>query len=73
MPKTRTPAEQTKFLMVVWFLLILFVLGLGLIWVIYGRSAAFLGFLCLIGASFPIGLILIFLFGLDFLVRKTDD
>ncbi|HAX70737.1 MAG TPA: hypothetical protein PK152_02215 [Anaerolineales bacterium] len=53
-------------------LFLLFVVGLGLIWAIYGFGAAVSGFLCLLGASVPIGLILFFLFGLDWIVKRAN-
>jgi len=59
--------------MILWFLLILFIVGLGLIWFFYGRNAALLGFICLIGASFPVALIALFLFGLDVFVKKSEN
>ena len=63
-------ASQTKFRLVLWFILILFIVGLGLIWVFYGRNAALIGFFCLLGAGIPIGLIAVFLLGLDAIVKK---
>jgi len=63
---------QTRFRLVLWFLLILFFVGLGLIWFFYGRNAAIFGFLCLLGAGIPIGLIAFFLIGLDVVVKKSD-
>ena len=68
----REYAKQTNVRLVIWFLVILFVIGLGLIWAIYGASSALLGFICLIGFSLPIGLIAIFLFGLDKIVKNQD-
>jgi len=68
----RSYANQTKFHMVIWFFIILFVVGLGLIWFFYGARSALLGFLCLLGTLIPIGLISLFLFGLDKVVKKQD-
>jgi len=65
-------ASQTKFRLVLWFILILFIVGLGLIWVFYGRNAALIGFFCLLGAGIPIGLIAVFLLGLDAIVKKPE-
>lgn len=65
----RKYASQTRYRLILWFLAILFFLGLGLVWLIYGREAAFLGFLCLLGASIPIALIAIFLLLLDRIVK----
>ena len=61
----RKYASQTRLRLILWFLGILFFIGLGLVWILYGREAALLGFLCLLGASIPIGLIAIFLLLLD--------
>lgn len=62
---------QTKFRLILWFFILLFTLGLGLIWLVYGRQAAMLGFLCLLGSAIPIGLIMLALFGLDVIVKKN--
>jgi len=61
----RKYASQTRLRLILWFLGILFFIGLGLVWILYGREAALLGFLCLLGASIPIGLIAIFLLLMD--------
>lgn len=53
-------------------LILLFVVGLGLIWIIYGFGAAVSGFLCLLGALVPIALILLALFGLDWIVKRAN-
>lgn len=51
---------------------LLFVIGLGLIWAIYGFGAAVSGFLCLLGALIPIALIFLALFGLDWIVKRAN-
>ncbi len=51
---------------------LLFVIGLGLIWAIYGFGAAVSGFLCLLGALIPISLIFLALFGLDWIVKRAN-
>lgn len=53
-------------------LVILFTVGLGLIWLFYGIKAAAMGFLCLIGASIPILLIIGAIFGMDLLLKRID-
>jgi len=65
-------AAQTRFRVVLWFVFILFFLGLGLIWAFFGRNAAITGFFCLLGAGIPIGLIALFLIGLDVIVKKSQ-
>lgn len=53
-------------------LLMLFIVGLGLIWLIYGFGAAVSGLLCLLGAFVPIALIILALFGLDWIVKRAN-
>ncbi len=52
--------------------LLLFVVGIGLIWAIYGFGAAVTALLCLLGATVPIGLIFLSLFGLDWIVKRAN-
>jgi len=68
----RKYASQTNFRLILGAFILLFVVGLGLIWVIYGRSAALLGFVCLLGAFIPIGLIVLVIFGLDSVLRAFN-
>lgn len=53
-------------------LFLLFVVGDGLIWLIYGSAAALMGLLCILGAFVPIGLILLFLALTDWLVKRAN-
>lgn len=68
----RKYTTQTNFRLLVGAFLLLFVVGLGLIWLIYGLPAAITGLLCLFGALFPIGLIWLFMFGLDWFVKRAN-
>ena len=52
---------------------LLFVVGLGLIWLIYGPGAAVMGLLCLLGALVPIVLILLVLLGMDWIVKNAGS
>lgn len=52
--------------------LLLFIVGLGLIWWIYGFGAAVTGLLCILGAFIPIGLIFLVLFGMDWIVKRAN-
>ena len=65
MRNLREYASKTRFGLVLWFVAILFIVGLGLIWIIYGDQAAFLGFICLLAAGIPVGLIALFMLLLD--------
>lgn len=49
----------------------LFIIGVGLIWLIYGPGAALMGFLCLLGALVPIGLIFLILFASDWIMKRA--
>lgn len=66
----RAYARTTQVRLVVGALVLLFAVGIGLIWVFYGPGAAGLGFLCLLGALVPIALIAIGLWFLDAVVRR---
>ena len=68
----RKYASQTNFQLIGGALLILFIVGLGLIAWLYGPASALMGFLCLLGALVPIGLIALFMFGLDAIVKRIN-
>ncbi|HAV75757.1 MAG TPA: hypothetical protein DCX53_00220 [Anaerolineae bacterium] len=54
----REYAKQSNVRMVLGAFILLFVVGVGLIWVFYGEAAAGMGLTCLLAALFPIILIL---------------
>jgi hypothetical protein len=64
-------AKQTNFRLAVGAFVLLFVVGIGLIYIIYGQGAAVIGLLCLFGSLVPIGLILAALYGLDWFVKRA--
>ena len=66
----REYARQTNIRLTIAAFLLLFVVGLGLIYLIYGPGAAGIGFLCLLGGLVPIGLILLALIGIDWIVKR---
>lgn len=68
----RDYAKSTNVRLAVGALLILFIVGLGLIGWIYGIPAAMMGFLCLLGALVPIGLIYLSLQILDWISKRAD-
>ena len=49
----------------------LFIVGDGLIWLIYGFGAAVMGLLCMLGAFVPIGLILLLLNLSDWILKRA--
>jgi len=68
----RAYARQTNVRLTAGAILLLFVLGIALIYFIYGAGAALTGFLCLLGALVPVALILVALYGIDWIVRRAN-
>ncbi len=64
-------ARQTNLRLGIGALVLLFGVGLGLIYVIYGPGAAGVGLLCLLGGLVPIALIFFVLFGMDWIVKRA--
>lgn len=69
----REYARKTNVRLGVGTFFLLFVVGIGLIYLIYGPGAAMLGFICLLGAMLPVVLILLFLFITDWIVKRAGD
>jgi len=67
----REYAKQTNIQLGIAAIVLLFGVGLGLIYVIYGPGAAGVGLLCLLGGLVPIAIILIILFGIDWIVKRA--
>ncbi len=67
----RDYARKTNIKLAVGAVLLLFVVGLGLIYLVYGKQAAGLGFLCLLAGMVPVVLILVVLFFLDRIVDRA--
>ena len=68
----RLYARQTNVRLAVAAVVLLFGVGLALIYFIYGPGAALVGLLCLLGALVPVALILIALYGIDWIVRRAN-
>ena len=69
----RKYAKNTTIRSVIGFLILLFVVGDGLIYFIYGPSAALTGLLCIFGGIFPVFLIYATFLFLDFVVKKANE
>lgn len=67
----RAYARNTNVRLAVGAFFLLFVIGVGLIYLVYGREAAVLGFFCLLAAMLPIVLTLLFLFITDWIVKRA--
>jgi len=68
----REYTKQTNVRLGIGAVLLLFIVGTGLIWIIYGFGPAMMGLLCLLGALVPIGLILLSLQLLDWISKRAD-
>jgi len=64
-------ARQTNLRLIAGFLLLLFFVGDGLIYIFYGRNAALMGLLCLVAGLSPLILILIALWVIDWIARSN--
>jgi hypothetical protein len=58
-------AKQTQNRLLLGLLSLVFTLGMGLIWFLYGLNAALLGLLCVFGMLIPILLIVFILNGME--------
>lgn len=63
--------KDTNVRLVAGALVLLFIVGDGLIWIIYGSGAAVMGLLCMLGAFVPIGLILLLLNLSDWILKRA--
>ena len=71
MKDLREYAKQTNIRLGVGAFLLLFVVGLGLVWAIYGERAAGMGFVCLLAALFPVILILGIFLAIEWILRRA--
>jgi hypothetical protein len=67
----RDYARKTNVRLAVGATLLLFVVGLGLIYLVYGQEAAGFGFFCLLAGLTPVVLILIIFFFIDWIMKHA--
>jgi hypothetical protein len=67
----REYARSTNVRLAIGAFSLLFVIGLGLIYLIYGAGAAVAGFLCLLAGLTPVALILVIFYFLDRIVKRA--
>jgi hypothetical protein len=65
--------RQTFIRLAIGGLILLFVVGTGLIYWQYGPASAGFGILCMLGGLVPIGLVIFFLWGIDWIVKRNRD
>lgn len=68
----RKYASQTNIRLFIGGILIVFVVGIGLIYLFYGQSAAFTGLLCLLLGLLPLILIWIMFWVLDWVTKRAN-
>ena len=69
----RKYARQTNVQLLVGFILVLFVIGDGLIYVFYGRESAVMGLICLAAGVFPLLIIFLILWGMEWNVKRANE
>lgn len=68
----RRYASQTNTRLIIGFLLVLFIIGDGLIFIFYGQGAAIMGLVCLLAGLSPVVLILGALWLIDWVARRNN-
>lgn len=68
----RKYARQTNVRLVIGALLLLFLVGDGLIYFIYGKGAALLGLFCILAGMVPVLLTVLVLVLLDWMRKRID-
>jgi len=68
----RKYTRQTNIRLIAGALLLLFIVGDGLIYLIYGPGAALMGLLCISAGLIPLVLILIVIRLMDWIVKRVD-
>lgn len=69
----RRYARQTNVRLFIGFVILLFLVGDGIIYVVYGRNAAILGLTCMLFGLAPLLLIWFSLWILDLIVRRVNQ
>ena len=67
----REYAKQSNIRLAFGAFILLFVVGVALIWAFYGARAAGMGFVCLLAALFPVILILGIFLGIEWILRRA--
>jgi hypothetical protein len=68
----REYSRQTTIRLIVAGVLVLFIVGDGLIYLIFGPAAALGGLLCLAGGIVPVALIALIFWGLDWITKRAN-
>jgi hypothetical protein len=68
----RKYVRQTNVRLIAGGLILLFIVGDGLIYLIYGSGAAVIGLLCLLGGMVPVVLVVLIMVLLDWIAKRAD-
>lgn len=71
MKDLREYSRQTNVRLILGAFILLFVVGVGLIWLFYGEAAAGMGLTCLLAALAPVILILAIFVGLEWILKNV--
>jgi hypothetical protein len=69
----RKYARDTNVRLLVGFILALFIIGGGLIYMIYGPQGALFGFICLLAGLAPLVLIALILYLMEWIVKRANE
>jgi len=69
----RKYARNTNIRLLVGFILLLFIVGGSLIYMIYGLQGAIFGFVCLLGGLAPLVLIALILWAMEWIVKRANE
>lgn len=67
----REYARQTNVRLIAGAILLLIIVGLGLIWLIYGNNAASFGFFCILAGLAPVVLIVLVFVGIQWILKNA--
>jgi multisubunit Na+/H+ antiporter MnhB subunit len=67
----REYAKQTNVRLALGAFILVFVIGVALIWAFYGEQAAGMGLICLVAALFPVILILFVFVGIEWILKRA--
>ncbi len=69
----RSYSRQTNRNLLIGFFVLLFVVGIGLVYWFYGKEAAYMGVLCILGGLLPVGVIWLILAGISWAAKKANE
>ena len=67
----REYTKQTNVRLAIGAFVLVFVIGVALIWAIYGEGAAGMGLACLLAALVPIALIVLFFVAIEWILKRA--